>query len=184
MKIALSALLPPLEKKAKIIYFVRISICAAISIIVLLSGLNPFESLTAIFAVLGLIFRINATYPLAIGLFFLVTTPVFIELNRREWSDHTVVYAFYFLAIGTISALFEKHPVKYYKNNTPRRTSHSIEDPTTINAQDVLSSSEKVPSQMPAISPLPQTQLPTSANQEIQKHPKTKPPTKRRLIQG
>lgn len=184
MKSTYAIFLPPSETKARIIYFGKLLACTVLTVAVLMTDLSLAETLITIFVIFGLVYRLNPTYPLSIGLFFLVATPIFLELNRQDWSDRTVVYAFYFLAIGTVSALFEKHPVKYYKNNTPHRTTHPNEEQTPINTQDVLSSNGKNPSQKPSLNPLPQLQKPAPSRQEIGLHPQAKPRTKIKLIQG
>jgi len=61
----------------------------------------------AFYFLLSLVFSLKSRYSFGIGLFFLILTAFLLTLGNEGVAENYAVYAFYFLVIGTITALIE-----------------------------------------------------------------------------
>ena len=82
------------------------------AVVFLAAGLIYFKAdlvstIIAFYFLLAIIFSFESRYSFGIGLFFLVLTALAQMLGNEGVAENYAIYAFYFLIIGTTTALIE-----------------------------------------------------------------------------
>lgn len=126
MRITIRKILPPLEKKAKAIYFARIALSILVILVASLLDLRLVETIILSAFMLSLVYRVNSNYAFSVGILFIIATPMLMEINLPDMADKSVVYAYYFMAMGVLSALFEKKTARPIRKNSSNRRKGSI----------------------------------------------------------
>lgn len=106
-------------------------VALALGILIATTDVALADKLIGLFAVLTIVLRLQSKLSFALALICLADVPLLAAIGKDSLSEQFAVYAFYFLCIGTLNALFEGKPDAFYSIRNSRRKPYQKPEPFT-----------------------------------------------------